>query len=499
MTRSTESPVLDRRRLGVLLHPTSLPPEGTRGVLGADARRFVDLLASLGASVWQVLPLGPPGGRSPYNGRSAHAGDPDLISLYDLATWGWLSFEQATAGSADDGARRQSLRLAYKGFLDTASQDDRSGFSAFKTGHAQWLPDYSLYCCLKANHNGAPWWEWHKGGRDRDTAILGELKESADYDYYGFEQFVFFRQWRALRDYAHEHGVRLFGDMPIFVAEDSAEVWAHAELFVLDAHGRPEVVTGVPPDYFSAEGQRWGNPHYRWQRMEADGFSWWRERVRTQMELFDLIRIDHFRGFEAAWTIPFSHENAIGGRWVPVPGEALLLALRQAFGELPFVAEDLGLITEPVVALRERYRLPGMRVLQFGFDGDPSNPHLPHNYLPNSVAYTGTHDNDTTVGWYQSLASSEKGRVDEYLGPMGADPHWSLIRAVLASVSYLAVLPWQDLLGLGSNHRMNTPGKVTGNWNFRFAWADVPRDMAGRVQRMAALYGRLPSDGKGVS
>ncbi|MHB8253216.1 MAG: 4-alpha-glucanotransferase [Acidiferrobacter sp.] len=488
---SSRLAVLDQRRLGILLHLSSLPGEGKKGDLGAAARRFVDMLAECGASVWQVLPLGPPGGESPYNGRSAHAGDPALISLPDVAACGWLTAEQVGRGVGDAEERQQVFGLAYTLFLQEAGLAERGEFAAFKARHAAWLPDYALYECLKAAHGDAPWWDWPKAARDREPEAMADARQSPNYDFHIFEQFLFFRQWHALKDYARSRSVRFLGDMPIFVAEDSADVWAHPDLFVLDGGGRPEIVAGVPPDYFSADGQRWGNPHYRWQRMEADGFAWWRERVRTQRELFDWIRIDHFRGFDAVWAIPFAAETAVEGQWIAVPGDALLSALQQTFGDTAFIAEDLGLITESVYALRDRYGLPGMRVLQFAFDGDPRNLHLPHNYVPNSVAYTGTHDNDTTVGWFDSLSLHEKARVQDYLGPPDTQAPWTFIRTALASVSYLAIVPWQDVLALGSASRMNTPGTSSGNWRFRFAWEDIPEGALARLRKLAQLYGRL--------
>lgn len=487
---SGRAAVFDRRRFGILLHPTSLPGPGSQGDLGEAARRFVDVLVQSGASVWQVLPLGPPGGGgSPYNSRSAHAGDPALISLSDIAHTGWLTPDQAQRGDLA-GERDRVLRLAYDHFLRAAALVDRSAFADFKARQAAWLPDYALYQCIKAEQEDAPWWEWPKNLRWRDATALADVRETVAYDYYAFEQYVFFTQWLALKDYAHARGLRFFGDMPIFVAEDSAEVWAHADLFVLDDEGRPEIVTGVPPDYFAAEGQRWGNPHYRWQRMAADGFAWWRDRVRTQRELFDWIRVDHFRGFEAAWAIPFKEKTAVIGEWMPVPGDALLSALQQEFGDLPLIAEDLGEITDAVYVLRDRYGLPGMRVLQFAFDGDSSNIHLPHNYCQNSVAYTGTHDNDTTCGWYEGLTARERARVHDFLGPFYEPVPWPFIRTTIASVAHLAIIPWQDALGLGREARMNTPGTAVGNWRFRFQWEDVPQDLPARLRTLAVLYGR---------
>ncbi len=470
----------------MLLHPSSLPGAGPKGDLGCGARRFVDTLVAAGVSIWQVLPLGPPGGGSPYNSSSAYAGDPGLISLEDLMESGLLTAAEAQEGLADEGARRRVIGVAWPRFQGRPAE--MRALADFGRRHEAWLTDYALYGCIKEQCAGAPWWEWPPAFKDRDAAALATIREHVSCQLRIFEQFLFFQQWHALRAYAAARGVRFFGDIPIFVAEDSADVWAHRDLFVLDAFGRPEIVTGVPPDYFSAHGQRWGNPHYRWERMESDGFAWWQARIATQRDLFDWIRIDHFRGFAGAWAIPFSAATATVGEWRPVPGDALLKALRASLGELPLIAEDLGLITDDVYALRDRYGLPGMRVLQFGFDGDPRNPHLPHNYDENCVAYTGTHDNDTTAGWYAGLAPAERERAIEYLGTDDIVP--ALVRAVIASVARFAIIPWQDVLGLGSAARMNTPGVPEGNWRFRFSWSEVSSRELGRLARLAFLYGR---------
>ncbi|MHB1511972.1 MAG: 4-alpha-glucanotransferase [Acidiferrobacter sp.] len=487
---SRSAPVLDRRRLGVLLHPSSLPGDGPKGTLGAEARRFVDVLRTAGATVWQVLPLGPLGGGSPYNSPSAHAGDPDLISLQDLVEQGWIGASEVSVGAWDASARRMALWGARLRLEQRGEAAILAAFADFKQDHKAWLSDYCAYECIKAERGGAPWWEWPAALKDRDLHAIAAIKGSDVCETVAFEQFVFFRQWHALKDYGRMRGLHFFGDVPIFVAEDSADVWAHRELFVLDALGRPEIVTGVPPDYFSAHGQRWGNPHYRWAHMVADGFSWWRERVRTQRQLFDWIRIDHFRGFSASWAIPAHAPTAAGGEWMPVPGDALLTALSDDFGELPLIAEDLGLITDDVYSLRDRHGLPGMRVLQFAFDGDPTNPHLPHNYIPNCVAYTGTHDNDTSAGWSAALSEAQREIVRAYLPEIDEAPAWAAMRAVIASVAYFAVVPWQDVLGLGSGARMNTPGLSSGNWGFRFQWGDVPDSVVTRLARLAFLYGR---------
>ncbi len=488
--RPRRVPVLDRRRLGVLLHLSSLPGDGPHGTLGPDARRFVDVLASAGASVWQVLPLGPPAGGSPYNSLSAHAGDPGFIDLPDLALHGLVDRGAAQAAMIDVSARPALLQSAYSRFVETAGAAWQAQWADFQARHHEWLTDYCIFECVRAEQGGAPWWQWPAALRDRDAQVLARYAQSRACAVAAFAQFIFFQQWQALRDYALSRGVRFFGDMPMFMAEDSADVWAHRELFVLNADGHPEIVAGVPPDYFSAQGQRWGNPHYRWEHMAADGFAWWRKRVMTQRELFDWLRIDHFRGFVAAWAIPAAAQTAASGQWMAVPGDALLAALEDALGDLPLIAEDLGIITDDVLALRDRYDLPGMRVLQFGFDGDPHSPHLPHNYATNSVAYTGTHDNDTTSGWYGALDARARAIVRDYLPDAEADPAWAMLRTVTASVARFAVIPWQDVLGLGSDARMNTPGMSAGNWRFRFRWEDVPDGTLARLAHLAFLYGR---------
>lgn len=489
----TLGPVLrDRRCGGVLLHPTSLPEARERGALGAQARRFVDLLAGSGISVWQVLPVGPThADRSPYHCASAHAGDPELVDLDELVDHGWLD-RGAQPQEWSQGGHADRLRQAHLGFLGHATSEWRAALDQFVAAHQVWLRDYALYQACKHVHGGAPWWEWPEPARDRHPGFeSGNAALQLEVRQQYFEQFLFFRQWDLLRRYAHDRGVWLFGDMPIFVALDSAEVWSGREYFALDPEGRPETVAGVPPDYFSATGQRWGNPHYRWERMQADGFRWWIERMRTQLTLFDLVRIDHFRGFEAYWSIPAQEPTAVHGQWVAAPGEALLAALHGAFDPLPLVAEDLGIITKAVQQLRERYWLPGMKILQFAFDGASDNPYLPHNHIPNSVVYTGTHDNDTTLGWFEGLSPDARARTLDYLGYPTEPMPWPLIRAALASVANLAIVPLQDLLGLGTAARMNTPGTADGNWRFQFSWDQVPADLSARVRHLLSQYGRL--------
>ena len=483
----------EQRRAGILLHPTSLPGPLDCGDLGPEAHRFVDFLAEAGMRLWQVLPLGPTHeDRSPYQCTSVHAGDPRLISLERLQAWGWLE-KVPQPGEDPDRARQRALRQAHEGFQARASGEDRAAFSGFCQAHAGWLEDFALYQALRGEQGGRSWVDWPVELRRRDPAALAEARErlAAAVDQARFEQYVFFRQWHELRDHANGLGVLLFGDIPIFVAHDSAEVWAHPEYFKLDETGHPRVVAGVPPDYFSETGQRWGNPIYDWDRLAADGFGWWVQRLDTQRELFDLIRIDHFRGFEAYWEIPGEAETAVEGQWVKGPGDAFFERLREAFGDLPLVAEDLGTITPEVEALRLRYRLPGMKILQFAFGGGADNPYLPHNHERLSVVYTGTHDNDTTLGWYHGSTEGVRRHLLDYLAVEEAEVVWAMNRAALASVAVLAVLPLQDVLELGSEHRMNTPGVTGENWRWRFDWRMFPDGLAARLRHLATLYGRL--------
>jgi 4-alpha-glucanotransferase len=443
----------DDRRAGVLLHVTSLPG----GDLGDDAYAFVDFLADAGCSVWQVLPLVPTHEEdgSPYNSLSAMAGNTDLIA---------------------DGRR-----------------DDRDeGFEEWCAEQAAWLEPYVEFVALRELHDHAKWWTWPAALRDRDTMAVTEtltpvgdrVKELRR------EQWDFARQWAALRGYARSKGVLLFGDLPIFVSLDSADVWAHRELFQLDAAGQPTTVTGCPPDYFAIDGQKWNNPHYDWKVMAADGFAWWRTRIARQRELFDLVRIDHFRGFEAAWHIPADAPTARDGAWVEGPGDAVLSALVETAGPGTLVAEDLGVITPPVEALRLRHGLPGMKVLQFAFDGSSDNPYLPQHHGELSVVYTGTHDNDTTAGWWAGLDESSRDDVRRLLVDPGEPMPWALVRLAMASTSRLAVVPAQDLLGLGSDCRMNTPGTETGNWTWQASPGVFDGDLAARLRGLVEEYGR---------
>jgi len=488
---------LDRRRAGLLLHLPSLPGPSATGDLGHEAHRFVEFLAECGFSVWQMLPVGPThGDGSPYQAISAHAGDSRFISLQFLADWGWLGPRGlGSADAAGTPARREVLIRAHNGYRDYASREEREAFAEFVRTHGDWLGDYSLFQALREEQQAA-WWDWPAGLRDRKPRALAQARArlATTVAQVQFEQFVFFRQWGMLRTHAAANGIQLFGDMPIFVAHDSAEVWAHRDNFYLDASGHPTVVAGVPPDYFSATGQRWGNPLYRWDVVQAERFSFWKQRLRTQLALFDLVRIDHFRGFEAYWEIPASEPNAVHGRWVEAPGKALFEELRADMGpELPLVAEDLGVITPGVEALRDGYGLPGMKILQFAFSGGAGNPYLIFNHPPNSVVYTGTHDNDTSLGWYKSLNDQERSLVDDHLGHSRDPMPWPLIHHAMISPARLSVLPMQDILGLDSEHRMNMPGtNSAANWQWRFKWRQVPMDLAPRLRHLIGFTGRAP-------
>jgi 4-alpha-glucanotransferase len=488
---------MGRRRAGVILHPTSLPGGGRCGDLGPEAYHFVDFLAASGLSVWQTLPLGPTHeDLSPYQCLSVHAGNPRLISIERLVEAGWLD-EGALECNPDSLEEHGTacLQAAYNGFQRRATEEEREAYRRFQHEHSAWLEDYALYQAIRRDQDGRSWLDWPQSLRDRSPQALAGARRrlAACVEQVRFEQYLFFSQWHALRRYANERDVLLFGDLPIFVAHDSAEVWARRDNFAVDEHGQAQVVAGVPPDYFSATGQRWGNPHYRWDRMEADGFQWWIERVATQLALFDLVRIDHFRGFESYWEIDAGAETAMDGRWVKAPGQALFERLEQVFDPLPLVAEDLGIITPQVEALRRQFGLPGMKILQFAFDGNGANPYLPHHHEPCGVVYTGTHDNDTSLGWFDRLSREERERVRAYFGYATEAMPWLLIRAALASVAQLSILPMQDLLGLGSEHRMNTPGTQERNWVWRFHWGQVQPELAEQTRALLGQYDRLGS------
>jgi 4-alpha-glucanotransferase len=481
-----------QRRAGVLLHLTSLPSQypDRGGDLGPEAHRFLAFLAACGFGVWQMLPIGPTHtDRSPYQTLSTHAGNSDLISLELLLQRGWLQVGELHWSRVD------ALAAAAHRFAQTLPNDDvlQCEFAKFCTDNAEWLDDFALFLALREVRGNASWLQWEEPLRQRDAVALARARTTHALRIAAvqFEQFVFFEQWQALRAEARRLDIALFGDLPIFVAHDSADVWAQQDLFALDAAGNSLTVAGVPPDYFSATGQRWGNPHYDWGAMQADDFKWWRARIGSHLHFFDLLRIDHFRAFEAYWEIPATEPTAIAGRWVKAPGEALLQAIFREFPQLPLVAENLGIITAEVEELRERFHLPGMLILQFAFDGSCENPYVPHRHTPLAVVYTGTHDNDTTLGWYHQLDSTTRQRVQDYLGYPRENMPRPLLRAALASVAQLAILPMQDLLELDSAHRMNIPGTSSGNWCWQFEWQQVPQDLSARMHELLSLYGRL--------
>ncbi len=501
------------RRCGILCHPTCLPGPFGIGDMGEAAYRFIDFMASAGQSAWQILPLGPTGfGDSPYQPFSAFAGSPLLIDPRQLVDEQLLTVGDLTLPDpfADDHVRygeviafkHMVLRNAFRR-LHQASPEYQKAMATFREEQSAWLEDYALFMALKQRHGWAPWVEWDEEIALRQPSAVSHWRQELqeEIDYRCFLQFLFERQWQRLHAYARDSGISIIGDLPIFVGHDSADVWSHRELFRLDDKGRPTVVAGVPPDYFSPTGQRWGNPLYRWDVMAENGYAWWIRRLERVLSHVDQVRIDHFRGFVAYWEVPAEEPTAVNGRWVPGPGRAFFDAVRDELGDLPIIAEDLGLITKDVTALRKELGLPGMTVLHFAFDGEPGNPHIPHNHERRSVAYTGTHDNDTTVGWYAALDEAEAHRVRLYTGSDGSAIHWDMIRLVLTSVSELAIYPVQDVLGLGSAARMNLPGRAQANWTWRCAPDALSPGLAQALSELAAVTGRHPrqeSDGPGT-
>jgi 4-alpha-glucanotransferase len=492
------------RRSGVLLHPSSLPGEYGIGDLGPAAYAFVDFLTRAGCSLWQVLPLGPTGyGDSPYQSFSAFAGNSYLISPQVLLQEDLLhpnDLVEAAGLPADrvDFARLIPWKLnllerAYLRFTTHAPADLRQACDEFCHSQAFWLDDFSLFMAIKEAHGGGAWHSWPRELRQRQPAALAGARRSLAeaISRFGFYQFLFFRQWAALRTYAGEAGLHIIGDIPIFVAGDSADLWANPDLFFLDEAGRPSVVAGVPPDYFSPTGQLWGNPLYRWERHRESGYVWWVARLRHTLGLADILRLDHFRGFAGYWEIPAGSPTAEKGRWVPGPGADFFQALSRELGGLPFIAEDLGEITPDVVALRRQFSLPGMKILQFAFSG-PGNPFLPHHYTRDCAVYTGTHDNDTARGWQQSAPPAELEFAYRYMNSGGGDFAWDLLRLGWSSTAALALAPMQDLLDLGPEARLNFPGRPEGNWSWRMDPGSLTDGLAGRLRDLNQLYGRLP-------
>jgi len=496
------------RSSGILLHPTSFPSRFGIGDLGMEAYRFIDFLVESDQQYWQILPLGPTGyGNSPYSCYSAMAGNPllinpellrndQLLADEDFANLpefplDYVDFERAIA------LKVSLLKKACENFKAKASPVQQREFSAFCESKDSWLEDYAFFMALKDNFGGVSWnnWEPEIARREPESVEKWRQQLNSEIYYYKYVQFEFFRQWTELKRYANERKIQIIGDIPIYVAHDSADVWSHREIFCLDeATGEPALMAGVPPDYFSATGQLWGNPVYNWEKLQANNFEWWVQRFEAIFSYVDVTRIDHFRGFDAYWAVKRGQETAMYGEWIKAPGTALLDVINEKFGNLPIIAEDLGVITPEVEALRDRYDFPGMKILQFAFGAGPGDPFLPFNYDRNSVVYTGTHDNDTTVGWFNQLQNYERDEVLRYLGciePQGI--HWSLIRMGWISIANMAIVPFQDLLGLGTDARMNFPGKAEGNWGWRYRPEALNWEVRDRLKTMTYISGRAPN------
>jgi len=497
------------RASGILLHPTSLPGRFGIGDLGREAHAFIDFLAETGQRWWQILPVGPTGyGNSPYQSYSSYAGNPWLISPEGLADDGWLKASdwhdypslspEHVDFEAVGPAKERLLRRAFARF-----RPEHLGFETFLAENAQWLDDYALYMAMKDAHGGVPWYEWEPALAAREPTALAHQREllANSIRYYQFVQYAFDRQWRALREACQAADVQLIGDLPIFVAQDSADVWSRPELFLLDEQGRPTAVAGVPPDYFSEDGQLWGNPLYDWKAHAAENFAWWIARMKATTDRVDLVRLDHFRGFQAYWEVPADAPTAATGRWALGPGTAFLEALRDGLGGLPLIAEDLGDITVEVEALRDRFDLPGMRILQFAFGTESGTEHhMPHRFVNHCIVYTGTHDNDTTIGWFTSQEVSTVQTTEDleaerkfalrYVGTTGAEIHWDMIRLGMVSVADTMITPLQDILGLDGRARMNVPGRARGNWGWRFQESQLDARCRDRLADMTAVYSR---------
>jgi len=493
------------RSSGILCHPTSFPSKYGIGDLGQSAYDFLDWLAAARQKLWQVLPLGPTGyGDSPYQSFSTFAGNPLLISPDSLVWSGLLPADAVTgvpdfpAHRVDFGAviayKRGIFRISYEHFKQHASDEQRAGFSAFQENNAHWLADYGLFMALKAHFGGGSWQGWPREIAVREPEALAHYRTvlADEATYHAYLQWVFADQWRALKDHAHQHGIQIIGDIPIFVAEDSADVWGRPDLFKLDEDNRPTVIAGVPPDNFSDTGQRWGNPHYRWDVMQQNGYLWWIERIRQLLHKVDIVRIDHFRGFEASWEIPASEPTAIVGEWVSGPGAALFEAIEAALGDLPIIAEDLGVITPEVEALRNRFGFPGMKILQFGFALDDNPKYLPHRFEENYIVYPGTHDNNTVIGWFNEAERTgiEKWNCLRYLGTDGSDLAWDFIRTAWRSVANQAVACLQDVMSLGAEARMNHPSTLGGNWQWRYTPEMLTDALRARLMELTEIYER---------
>jgi len=489
------------RSSGILLHPTSIPGRFGIGDMGEGAYRFVDFLAGSGQRLWQILPLGPTGyGNSPYNSFSAFAGNPLLISLDELVKDGFLHDAELTNVPAfPENYVDYSLVIEYKMTMlyrsfERFKNHQTPDFEGFCMENQTWLDDYSLFMALKESYGGLSWNKWDRGVSCRKPETIHEVSQemSCSISFHKYLQYLFFKQWSSLKRYANERQIKIIGDIPIFVSYNSSDVWSQPESFMLDDKGKPTHVAGVPPDYFSRTGQLWGNPLYRWDIIAQRGYSWWINRLKVMLRLVDIIRIDHFRGFEAYWEVPAKEKTAINGRWVKGPGAEMFTVIEQSLGKLPLIAEDLGVITPEVEVLRDQFAFPGMKILHFAFGSGPDNPYLPYNYSKNCVVYTGTHDNDTTIGWFTKTSSkAEREHALRYLGKTKADEkHWEFIRLAFSSVAAMAIIPLQDVLGLGNEARMNIPGKALGNWAWRYAQNMLNNECQERLRGLTGLYGR---------
>ncbi len=490
-----------KRSSGILMHPTSLPSNNGVGTLGKEAYKFVDFLHQAGQKWWQVLPLTPTGyGHSPYQCYSAFAGNPFLIDLDFLAEKGWLTKDEACFAIKDpktaefDAVRKHLhdvLPKAFERFLAIGGVEGTQ-FETFCEKEKDWLDDYALFRALKDEFEQKSWFEWEDSLKNRDEATLAIYKKSCanQIAYRKFLQYLTLSQWKGVKDYANSLGIQVIGDIPIYVSWDSADVWVNPELFLLDKKGYPTHVAGVPPDYFSETGQLWGNPVFNWKKHLETNFEWWKKRISVTLQHVDLIRLDHFRGFEAFWSVPFGEKTAIKGEWVTGLGQELFQALTDEFGKLPFIAEDLGVITPEVETLRDDFDMPGMKILQFAFDSDEENDFRPHNYTKDSVVYTGTHDNDTLLGWLATATKEDKALALDYLNGTEESIVWDFIRSAWASTSVLAVTTMQDVLEQGTESRMNIPGTATGNWAWRFTWDDINEQCIEKLKGLTQIYGR---------
>lgn len=495
--------MMNERASGILLHPTSLPGKYGIGTLGKAAFDFIDFLVRARQQYWQILPLGPTGyADSPYQCFSAHAGNPNLIDFdllikakllhnEDLEDFPHFS-EDAVSFDALQNARLPLLKKAFQSFTMYADNIEKLAYRNFLKDNAKWINDYALFRAIKANRNQKPWYQWETPLKMRESETIKAIQAllHEEIDFHKFLQFVFFRQWMAVKEYAHKNKIRIIGDIPLYVALDSADSWANPEIFEFDAERNPIRVGGVPPDYFSETGQLWGNPLFRWDVLKETGYSWWVDRINTNLFLYDVIRIDHFRGFSAYWAIPYGEKTAVHGEWIPCPGNDFFEFLRTKSGNLPIIAEDLGVITPDVETLRDDFGLPGMKILQFAFDSSEANDYLPHNYIKNCIVYTGTHDNDTIIGWFNGATPEDRKYMLDYLNAPEKDINWTLIRLAWASVAYTAIVPMQDILGLGSASRMNLPGTTANNWQWRAKANVFTDDLAEKLAHLTVLYGR---------